>query len=79
MKKIRLKNYFVPLTFTKAPVRTVASPELAPVFVPKAGVVPALHQKSGYLADRSVIEDYQAHFLALKQAKLSSLTARSVF
>ena len=43
MKKIRLKNYFVPLTFSKAPVRTVASPELAPVFVPKAGVVPVLY------------------------------------
>jgi len=26
----------------------------------------ALHQKPGYSADRSVIEDYQTHFLALK-------------
>ena len=34
---------------------------------------PALHQKPGYSADRSVIEDYQTHFLALKQAKLSSM------
>jgi len=27
---------------------------------------PALHQKSGYSADRSVIEDYQTYSLALK-------------
>src|SRR5262245_17970261 len=42
-------------------------------------VEPALHQKSGYSADRSVLEDYKAYYLALKQAKLSSLTARSAF
>jgi hypothetical protein len=53
--------------------------EFRQAFMYISGPYSALHQKSGYSADRSVIEDYQTHFLALKQAKLSSLTARSVF
>src|SRR4029453_13682458 len=40
---------------------------------------PALHQKSGYSADRPVNEDYQTHFLVQKQIKLPSLTTKSVF